>query len=84
MEKHYNFIIFFKYKVKNSDYYFTTDNRLFNFRTKRFSKKVVRCSSVGFNLDGKFITLKNLKPLLIKIKNTSNNFFINKNFINLA
>lgn len=84
METHYNFIYFFKYNIKNTNYYFTTDNKLFNYDTKRFSKKVVRCSSIGFNLDGKFITLKNLKPLLIKIKNTSNNFFINKNFINLA
>ena len=44
--------------------------------TKRFSKKVVRCSSIGFNLNGKFITLKNLKPKLIKIKNFSKNHFI--------
>ena len=75
MEKHYNFTYFFKYKVENTDYYFTTDNRLFNFRTKRFSKKVVRCSSVGFNINGKFITLKNLKPQLIKVKELSHNLF---------
>ena len=76
MERHYNFIHFFKYNIENTNYYFTTDNKLFNYDTKRFSKKVARCSSIGFNLNGKFITLKNLKPKLIKIKNFSKNHFI--------
>ena len=75
METNYNFIYFFKYNIENTDYYFTTDNRLFNFKTKRFSKKVVRGYSVGFNIEGKFITLKNLKSKLIKVKKTSNNLF---------
>jgi hypothetical protein len=76
METHYNFIYFFKYKIENSNYYFTTDNRLFNYDTKRFSKKVVRCSSVGFNINGKFITLKNLKNKLIKVCKLSKNYYI--------
>ena len=74
METHYNFIYFFKYNVKDTDYYFTLDNRLFNYRTKRFSKKVVVCSSIGFNINGKFKTLKHLKSKLVKIKRYSNNF----------
>lgn len=73
METNYNLLVFFTYKVKGYDYYFTTDKQLFNFRTKRYSKKVVRGYSTGFNLDSKFITLKNLKPMLIKIKRLSNN-----------
>jgi hypothetical protein len=74
METHYNFIYFFKYNIKDTDYYFTLDNRLFNFRTERFSKKVVRCSSIGFNINGKFHTLKKLRSQLIKTKRYSNNF----------
>jgi len=77
METHYNFIYFFKYNIKNTNYYFTTDNKLFNYDTKRFSKKVVRCSSIGFNLNGKFITLKKLKSKLVKINNLSKNNFFN-------
>jgi len=73
METNYNFIHFFKYKVSGYNYYFTIDNILFNFNTKRFSKKVVRGYSVGFNLESKFITLKKLRPLLIKINNLSEN-----------
>ena len=77
METHYNFIYFFKYNIKNTNYYFTTDNKLFNYDTKRFSKKVVRCSSIEFNLNGKFITLKKLKSKLVKINNLSKNIFFN-------
>jgi hypothetical protein len=77
MKTHYNFIYFFKYNIKNTNYYFTTDNKLFNYDTKRFSKKVVRCSSIGFNLNGKFITLKKLKSKLVKINNLSKNNFFN-------
>lgn len=73
METHYNFIYFFKYNIKGTDYYFTLDNRLFNIKTRRFSKKVVRGYSVGFNINGEFITLKRLRNRLIKINKLSNN-----------
>ena len=56
------------------DHYFSTENKLINSRTNRVLKKRVKCYSVGYELDGKFITLKNLKPLLTKIKRFSNNF----------
>ena len=49
------------------NYYFTFDKRLFNTKTNRFSKKVVRGYSVGYNLNGKFITLDDLK-LLVELK----------------
>lgn len=73
METNYNFIIFFTYKVDGYNYYFTDEKRLFNYDTKRFSKKVVRGYSIGYNLNGKFITLKNLKSLLIKVTKLSKN-----------
>ena len=73
METNYNFIYFFTYKVDGYPYYFTTKKRLFNYDTKRFSKKCVRGYSVGYNLNGKFITLKNLKRMLIKINKLSQN-----------
>ena len=73
METNYNFIYFFTYKVDGYNYYFTTNKKLFNFKTKRFSKKVVRGYSVGYNLNGNFITLTNLRPLLIKINKLSKN-----------
>ena len=73
METNYNFVVFFKYKVEGYPYYFTDEKKLFNYETKRYSKKVVRGYSVGYNLNGKFITLKNLKPLLVRINKLSKN-----------
>jgi hypothetical protein len=48
------------------DYYFTPEKRLFNSKTNRFSKNVVRCYSTGYNLNGKFTTKENLAPLIYK------------------
>jgi len=73
MITNYNYIHFFNYKVDGYNYYFTTKKKLFNSDTKRFSKKVVRGYSLGYNLNGKFITLNNLKPLLIKVNTLSQN-----------
>jgi len=73
METNYNFMQFFTYKVKGYNYYFTTDKKLFNYDTKRISKKCLRGYSTGYELNGKFITLKNLKPMLIKINKLSHN-----------
>ena len=50
------------------DYFFNTDNELYNNKTGNIIKKVVKKYSVGYNLNGKFYTLKNLKPLLTKKK----------------
>jgi hypothetical protein len=72
----YQFIYIPKWSIKSYDYfYFTTENKLYNSRTNRILKKRVKCSSVGYELDGKFITLKNLKPLLVKVKKQNTNIF---------
>ena len=64
-----------KWSIKGyDDFYFCTNKKLHNTRTKRILKKRVKCCSIGYELNGKFITIKNLKPLLIKIKNVSNNY----------
>lgn len=63
-----------KWSVKGyPNYYFCTNKKLHNVITKRIIKKRVKCCSVGYELNGKFITLKNLKHLLVKLKNKSNN-----------
>ena len=55
------------------NFYFCTQKKLHNTRTKRILKKRVKCSSVGYEFDGVFITLKTLKPLMIKAKKLSKN-----------
>jgi hypothetical protein len=63
-----------KWKIKGfENYYFTVDKRLFNSKTNRFSKNVVKKYSSGFNLNGKFITKDNLEPLIYKEKRKSIN-----------
>jgi len=63
-----------KFRIQGFDnHYFCTNNKLHNVKSKRILKKRVKCSSVGYELNGKFITLKNLKPLLIKINKLSEN-----------
>jgi len=58
----------------NNDYYFTYGNLLINSRTNRKSKKIVKGGySTGYNLNGKFITLKKLRSMLKKVNNQSNN-----------
>jgi len=64
-----------KWKIKGYPYhYFCTQNKLHNIKSKRVLKKRVKCSSVGYELNGKFITTKNLKHLLIKINKLSKNY----------
>lgn len=76
----YSFVYISKWKITGfDDYYFTTNKRLFNSKTNRFSKKVVRNYSIGYNLNGKFYTLKRLKPLINKIDKLS----LNNNYINI-
>jgi len=74
MKKDYSLIYISKWKIEGfPDYAFLEDKRLFNYRTNRFSKKVVMNCSVGFNLNGDFYTVKNLKPLISLIGRTSQN-----------
>jgi len=71
----YQFVFIPKWSIKGHDnYYFTTNRKMYNSKTNRVIKKVVKGGySIGYVIDGKFTTLKNLKPLIKKIKNRSNN-----------
>lgn len=62
----YQFIFIPKWFLLNHEnYYFTTDKLLYNSRTNRIIKKQVKGGySTGYMIDGKFITLKNLLPLV--------------------
>jgi len=74
--KDYRLIHIAKWNIKGLSHYgFLEDNRLFNYKTNRFSKKVVRKYSIGFNLDGVFYTLKKLKnnKMVIPTKKLSKN-----------
>ena len=63
-----------KYKINGYDnHYFCTNKKLHNIKSKRILKKRVKCSSVGYELNGKFITLKKLRSMLIKINKLSKN-----------
>ena len=71
----YQFVYIPKWEILNHEnYYFTTLNKLYNKKTNRIIKKVVKGGlSVGYVIDGEFITLKKLKPLLQKISFSSKN-----------
>ena len=58
-----------KWNIKNHpDYYFCSNNKLHNLKSRRQAKKRVKGYSVGYTINGKFTTLKNLKPLIELIK----------------
>ena len=58
-----------KWYIKGYDnYFFNSENQLVNLDTNNIIKKSVKDYSTGFRLNGKFITLKKLKPLLTKEK----------------
>lgn len=65
----YQFIHVPKWSIKGFDnYYFTTENKLYNSKTNRIIKKRVKGYSVGFTINGKFMTKENMKPLLKKVE----------------
>jgi len=54
-----------KWKIKGFDNYgFGSNKKLYNLKTKREIKQTVVCSSIGYWMDKKFITLNKLKPLI--------------------
>ena len=60
------------YYIKDcNNCYFINRNTIYNVDTKKFSKKRVKSSSVGYNINGNFVLEKNI----VKIKATklSNN-----------
>jgi hypothetical protein len=76
----YQFVFIPKWELKNHEnYYFTTENQLYNSKTNRIIKKIVKGGySIGYVIDGKFITLKKLKVLLKLVDNKSLNPFLLK------
>ena len=61
--------IVFKWKIIGHETYkFTNCKKLYNTKTMREIKKSVNGYSVGFWINKKFVILKNLKPLLVKIE----------------
>ena len=58
-----------KWKIKgNENYFFNTNKELIKTESNKFVKKRVKGYSVGYTINGKFTTLKNLKPLIESIK----------------
>ncbi len=51
--------------------YFINRNTIYNVDTKKFSKKRVKSSSVGYNINGNFVLEKNI--VKIKAERLSNN-----------
>ena len=77
--KDYTFIYIAKWEIEGFNHYgFLADKRLFNYKTNRFSKKVMRNYSIGYNLDGKFYTLKKMQKLTSLIQLSSSNNFNKK------
>lgn len=61
--------IVFKWKLDfNDSYKWTSDNELYNSKTMRKIKKTVNGYSVGYWINKKFYTLKNLRKNLVKIE----------------
>ena len=82
--KNYEFVFIPKWNIDGyNHYYFTSDRTLFNSNTNRKSKQVLRKYSRGYNLDGKFITINNLRPLISKVEFKSSNIFNNINPIEM-
>ena len=62
--------IVFKWKLSfNENYQWTNENELFNIKTMRKINKTVNGYSVGYWIEHKFYTIKNLRKYLIKIEN---------------
>lgn len=72
----YQFVFIPKWSIKNHEnYYFTKDNKLYNSKTNRIIKQVVKGGySRGYVINGKFMSLQKLKPLISKIKRKTSIF----------
>jgi len=58
-----------KYVVSFADHYvFNQHKEMYNTRTGRRIKKVVQGRSIGYNIQGRFYSLKKLRPYLTKPK----------------
>lgn len=57
-----------KWQIKGCDNYVVTQcGKVFNIQRGKVIKRVVKGYSVGYNINGKFITLTNLRKKLEKI-----------------
>jgi hypothetical protein len=63
----------FEYIKGFDNCYFLEDGRIYNIDTKKFSKKIVKSCSVGYNINGSFVLDKNIER--IKVGKLSNNNF---------
>ena len=77
----YQFVFIPKYSILGyENYYFTTEKKLYNSKTNRIIKKTMKGGySVGYVLNGKFITLNKLRPLLSKVVFNTNIFNLWRN-----
>ncbi len=65
-----------KWKIKGyNNYYISHDGVMVNDSTGRIVKKRVKGYSVGYTINGKFITLKNLRPLIYNIKKVNKSVY---------
>jgi hypothetical protein len=56
-----------KYELSIATHYvWTTNNLCFNLKTGRKIKQVYNNGCLGYSIQGKFMSLKKLRPLLIK------------------
>ena len=58
-----------KYRLKFATNYVFSKEKCFNSKTNREIKQVYNNGSIGYNINGKFHSLKSLKPNLEKIPN---------------
>ena len=56
-----------KYRLKDFPYYVFCGEKSFNAKTNREIKQVYNSGSIGYNINGKFQSLKKLKSQLEKI-----------------
>jgi hypothetical protein len=65
-----------KWNIKGyDDYYISYDGVMVNNSTGRIIKKRVKGYSVGYTINGKFTTLKKLRPLIYTIKKVNKNVY---------
>ena len=56
------------WNLKDTDYYFTKDGRCFNVKRCIEVKRILVGSTSGFSINGKFKSLKQIRPNLIKVQ----------------
>lgn len=73
----YQLVYIPKWGIKNHpDYFFTADKLLYCSKSNRVIKKRVKGGlSVGYTIDGGFIILSKLRPLLFKLNKLSKNIW---------